>query len=648
MHTASAVTVGLPNDANWLANTPAASVIKQLTQHATILHAPYSRMVISDYNVRVRNTNDDELEALVAAHGILQNLVCFQRTTEGVNSELLDVVCGRRRHKVVGNLIAKGIFPEDYHLPYMLITEAEAIAISLAENLGREGMHPADVFEAMLALSKRGCSVQDIGLSFRVDPQEVKRRLKLANVSSALFNLYRNDQASFEQMAALAITDDHTAQEHAWHACPSRNPYDLKRLLTAHHIDVMNDRLARFVGIKRFEQAGGHIVRDLFSPVDSGYTDDTALLERLATNKLRKHSEELMKTDGVHWVDIQPRADAATLCTYGRVRMVPEPLDDTRAMWLSAIEARIAELSERARELAEEEADAELDRVTAEGDELEDHARAIRDGRAIVPHPDDAALAGAVVAVDSAGAVQVTRNLIRPNDRTKLPPLVDDVPTEFVAPVRRKPDQSRRLHAELTALRTVAIQAELMDQGELALRYLTYTMMRQTFMPLPEPTLARVSLAIAPVSPDAAESAAGKSADARVNQLRDLIPDEDAGEHWLTWLVGQPQSTVIDILACCVAKTLDAVPSREDDAEFKILAKALNLDMTKWWKPTAEGFFQLPAQGPHDRGRAIGGLQRGRRATGVHEKGRCRGRCGARDGRRQMAARFSDLHVTQR
>ena len=76
-------------------------------------------------------------------------------------------------------------------------------------------MHPADQFEAFAALVAEGRPIEDIAADFSVTPLVVQRRLKLANVSPRLMADYRADAVSLDQLMALAITDDHTAQEAA-------------------------------------------------------------------------------------------------------------------------------------------------------------------------------------------------------------------------------------------------------------------------------------------------------------------------------------------------------------------------------------------------------------------------------------------------
>src|SRR3546814_20714131 len=72
-------------------------------------------------------------------------------------------------------------------------------------------MHPADQFEAFKALVDEGRPIEDIAADFGVTPLVVQRRLKLAKVSPRLLAAYRQDDVPLEQLMALAIPDDQTA-----------------------------------------------------------------------------------------------------------------------------------------------------------------------------------------------------------------------------------------------------------------------------------------------------------------------------------------------------------------------------------------------------------------------------------------------------
>src|SRR5204863_2833225 len=116
-------------------------------------------------------------------------------------------------------------------------------------------MHPADQFEAFAALVAEGQPVEDIAADFGVTPLVVQRRLKLANVSPRLLADYRADAVTLDQLMALAITDDHAAQEAAFYDSPQwqRSPDALRDHLTSEEIDAGRDAVARFVGMEAYE-----------------------------------------------------------------------------------------------------------------------------------------------------------------------------------------------------------------------------------------------------------------------------------------------------------------------------------------------------------------------------------------------------------
>src|SRR3546814_17249535 len=62
-----------------------------------------------------------------------------------------------------------------------------------------------------------------------------------------------------------------------------------------------SDKRARFVGLAAYEEAGGVILRDLFSRDHEGWLEDVALLERLVAEKLTSEAEAI-KAEGWNWV----------------------------------------------------------------------------------------------------------------------------------------------------------------------------------------------------------------------------------------------------------------------------------------------------------------------------------------------------------
>ena len=163
-------------------------------------------------NVRKsRRASIPELAASILRVGLLQNLT----VVVSVDGQHYEVVAGGRRLAALKLLAKRRRIAKDYQVPCLLVADASARTASLTENVQREAMHPADQFEAFASLVAEGRPVEDIAADFGVTPLVVQRRLKLANVSPRLLEDYRSDAVTLDQLMALAITDDHAAQEAA-------------------------------------------------------------------------------------------------------------------------------------------------------------------------------------------------------------------------------------------------------------------------------------------------------------------------------------------------------------------------------------------------------------------------------------------------
>ena len=257
-----------------------------------------------------------ELAASIQRVGLLQNLI-VTATTDG---ERYEVVAGGRRLAALKLLAKKRRISKEWDVPCLLVADGTARTASLTENVQREAMHPADQFEAFAALVAEGRSIEDIAADFSVTPLVVQRRLKLANVSPRLLADYRAEAVSLDQLMALAITDDHAAQESAFYDAPTwqRSPHNLRDRLTEREIDAYRHPLVRFVGLDTYEREGGGIRRDLFAEGDKGvYLTDAALLERLAQDKLAGIAAEV-QAEGWAWVDATPGMTHADLQAFQR------------------------------------------------------------------------------------------------------------------------------------------------------------------------------------------------------------------------------------------------------------------------------------------------------------------------------------------
>jgi ParB family chromosome partitioning protein len=228
--------------------------------------------------------------------------------------------------------------------------------------------------------------------------------------------------------------------------------------------------------------------------------------------------------------------------------------------------------------------------------------------------------AGALVGIDRNGAATVHRGLVRPEDRRALAlaveraaraadgladDLVDDVGVSGSAQHSGQADGepkakglSEVLMRRLTAQRTLAIQAMLADNAQVALAALANVLVARLIeddLHIHQPRAAvQISAqcsrsTVLSASPEAAHSKAFETLAERVSAWRDRIPG-DAGRR-LGWLIALPQSDLVDLLALCVALSTDAVTGQLGRHAADVLVAPLGLDMAEWWEPTAENYL---------------------------------------------------------
>ncbi|PCD85276.1 ParB/Srx family N-terminal domain-containing protein [Vibrio mediterranei] len=132
------------------------------------LRLPIRVLVESDLNVRktkATKEQDAELKASIAAHGLIQNLVCLPE-----DSGVYGVVAGGRRLTQLKALVNDGLLSLDDVVPVKVLTDSEAKdyaqQMSLTENLTRAAMHPADEFEAFCDMIGKGATVEAVAQHF--------------------------------------------------------------------------------------------------------------------------------------------------------------------------------------------------------------------------------------------------------------------------------------------------------------------------------------------------------------------------------------------------------------------------------------------------------------------------------------------------
>jgi ParB family chromosome partitioning protein len=540
----------------------------------SIASIPLNKLVPWDGNVRRTNAKEglDELVASIAAHGVLQSLV-VRKANRGKYS----IVAGRRRFLALSALAEAGTIAIDAPVPCRIIPgSTNATEISLTENVMRAPMHPADQFEAFRTLIDSGSTAEDVAARFGITEAAVKKRLKLARVSPAIFEAYRKGDLDLEQVQAFAITDDTDAQDRVFAELAQRggSPQNIRRALTQGEIPL-GDKYATFVGIEAYEAAGGAVRRDLFAEYEDGvFLLDAQLLDRLVQEKLAAEIEEV-RAEGWKWVEAFAVFDYDARSAY-------ESRDPELLPLSEEAEAEHKRLSEEHQALSDEmqeddeEAYERFHEIEERIEELEDGARAFT--------AETLAIAGAVLTVPRRGELDVIRGLVKAED---APEAEDEVGTQ----PKEKPPYSALLVQKLTDHQSAAISATLMGHPQIALAAVAFALIADVFLVSGSDGCVMIS-ARRYVS---TEDSKGRDAlEAVTETWRERLP-KTAEDLW-AWCLIQPQDVLLDLLAFCAARSLDAVSLKYGDESFSLrqansIAKAIGLDMGAWFTPDAANYF---------------------------------------------------------
>ncbi len=557
-----------------------------MTQPVTII--PLSKLVPSPANVRKTDTEAglDELAASIEAHGLLQNLTVRPARKEVGKPGTYEVIAGGRRLAALTRLAKRKRIAKNHGVPCRVLKDGDPVEVSLAENVVRAPVHPADQFEAFSALHAQGLGAEEIAARFGVTAAAVAQRLRLAAVSPKLMAVYREGGMSLDQLTAFTVSDDQAAQERVWFESPwALDPADIRKALTAALVPG-TDRRARFVGADAYRAAGGAIVRDLFDEKGAGYFADRELLDRLVSEKLAAETASI-KAEGWAWVEVAPEADHERLARMGRVFPTEVKLPEDVQAKLDDCAERYDALISALGDDPPEEAEREIDRLSDEIDALSEQGRTWS-GK-------DRARAGAVVALDADGNVRIERGLVKP----------EDVRTEERARRREERKQSApgegllsdALVEDLTAHQTAALRAVVGDNPPLALAALVHALALSVLYSSLRVTCLSIrceSPALGPHAPGIGEGKALAAVADRHRRWEKILPME---EHLWPWLLAQTTDTQLELLAHCVAATVDTVQRRRPEdypdrfVRARALARAAKLDMAEWWSPTKDRYL---------------------------------------------------------
>lgn len=577
--------------------------VEIVTASGTESFIPLNKLKKSPKNARKTPHSEASIEAYaasIAAKGILQNLVVEPELgTNGVATGFYFVTIGEGRRLAQLLRVKRKEIKKSEPIRCVIDTANDPHEISLDENVTRENMHPADQFEAFKKLAdERGFGAEEIAARFGVTAHVVRQRLRLSAVSPRLIEAYRNGETGFEQLVAFALIDDHARQEAIYDRLTySRDPVTIRRMLTEANV-AATDRRAVFVGHEAYAEAGGTILRDLFTEDRGGYFEDVALLDRLAVEKLQSVAATLQKDEGWKWVE----ANLDFPHGHGLRRVYPREIElsvEDRAAY-EAAQAEFDVLTKQHESFEElpEAVDARFGELEAEIERFE----ALRHAY----DADEIGCGGAFVVLNHDGEVRVERGFIRPEDDNRLQKVSakgtaqeDDEDASVSADEDNESEAglSDSLVADLTAHRTLGLRLALSEQPDVALVAVTHALLAQTFYRGAEASVLDIrpgGLFLGTHADGIEDTEAGRSWSGRHARWATQLP-RDVADLW-PFVVALDHDSRMAIFAHCAASTINAVKLPRDHrpralATADRLAEAVGLDMTGYWRPTVRTYL---------------------------------------------------------
>ena len=598
-----------------------------------IREVPLSRLALAPENVRKTPADpvaEAEMKASIAAHGLLENLVV--RIDGPADAGTWAVVAGGRRLAAMKALAEDGTIDPDHPVPCLVATDPDnAGELSLAENVVRIAMAPADQVVAFTKLADAGLSVAVIAARFGTTERLVEQRLRLGGVAPDLLDAYRADEIDLEVLKAFSVTTDHARQMAAWEQVAGQgyrpSAWQVKRLLTEERVPGTS-AVAKFVGVEDYEAAGGKVLRDLFSREDDSavWFDDPALLTDLAMEKLRAFKDELATR--WKWAMSMVEVDWNTTARYGHIH--PEPAERTPEE-----QAEIEKLEARQGVLAELDDDDWTEELVREAEAIETRLDEIEGGieaRAVYKR-EDFGIAGCIATIARDGTLQVIDGLVRPEDMPKetaaesgaaqtgagdggdadaaeagtgtdtgriAGPAMSgamNLPKDREAEARKEAGVGIGLADDLRSVRTALVKANLAGDFEAAFDLMLFQLGRSVFTDGYQAHALDIAIRETADRPTvrmndedfAAWSPGEAMLEDRSGLNFDWLTIEDDGESFAA-LRELPQARKQALFAACVARTVKGQLAFEPQArpELEATVARLDIDFAKHVRPTAD------------------------------------------------------------
>jgi ParB family chromosome partitioning protein len=587
---------------------------------------PFCQLVLSQKNVRrlKAGLSIEDLADDIYHRTLLQSLNVRPVVGEdGQETGMFEVPAGGRRFRALELLVKSKRMAKDQPVPCVVREAGIAEEDSLAENVMRVGLHPLDQFRAFTALIDAGLSEEDIAARFFVSVSTVRQRLRLASVAPRLLEIYGDDGMSLEQLMAFSVNENHARQEQVWEQLSQTyqpSAHQIRRLLTEDAIPA-SDRRVRFIGLEAYVEAGGYVMRDLFSSDQDGWLQDPALVELLVNEKLSEVAQEI-GAEGWKWVEAA--IDLPYGCERGKRRITGTtvPLTDDEQSTLDALVEEYDGLGEQYQDGGDlpDEVDARLTEIDAGITALTQ--------RPVTYDPEEQARAGVFVSLSHDGRLRIDRGYVRPEDEPAAEGAGDDDsqaagiastgPTVSVGgqvqtgeqaddeddAIRPLPD---RLVSELTAERTLALRDALANAPHAAFLALLHALCLSVFRSHVQAGCVQIGVTqawLGNAAPNLRETVWSQSIQQRHEQWADRLPSEP-DELWSA-LAAMAHEERMTLLAHCVSLGVNALFEATKGYDGRIsahevaqriaaadaLAGVVGLDMAEaGWAPTVDNYL---------------------------------------------------------
>lgn len=263
-------------------------------------HIPLDRLSISKANMRAGKKPPDISDILpsIIKRGVISPLFVRPNCSAGH----FEIVAGKRRY--FASLEAAKQSQDGVTLPCITLGEgddAEALEISMIENMLRQNPDQVTQWESYTRLVKEGRSVEDIAATFALTELQVKRILALGNLLPRIREAFRAEEIDAPTVKHLTLATK--AQQKAWLALFEDSDGYAPRGAQLKAWLFGGTSIATSAALFDLAAFDGQIVKDLFG--DEGYFADADQFWAAQSAEIERRKAAYLE-DGWSAVEIVP------------------------------------------------------------------------------------------------------------------------------------------------------------------------------------------------------------------------------------------------------------------------------------------------------------------------------------------------------